>query len=149
ASLTMKIKDLSQSSAQHQNVLKQKDGEITRLQGILNEKAEIEDGAEKLLQQIRQIRTENEKLHQEIEKLNETNKKLKFQVLKAQRESETHLETINNLKLAQSNIQQAIDSRDAVQKQSRDEIFELKKEIKVLRREKDHYEEILKKNKLL
>ncbi|MFW9896389.1 MAG: hypothetical protein ACFFD7_11340, partial [Candidatus Thorarchaeota archaeon] len=32
ASLTMKIKDLSQSSAQHQNVLKQKDEEITRLQ---------------------------------------------------------------------------------------------------------------------
>jgi len=81
--------------------------------------------------------------------LNETNKKLKFQVLKERRESESHLETINNLRLAQRNIQQQIDSKTSGKKKGKDDIVEMKKELKVLRRERDHYQEIVKKNKLL
>ena len=149
ASLTMKIKGLTQSSSQNKGGMKQKDEEIAKLQEILNEKEELEDGAEKLLEQFRQIKNENESLHQEIEKLNETNKKLKFQVLKSRRESESHLETITNMKLAKSNIQQQIDSRNNVGKKGKDDIVEMKKELKVLRRERDHYQEIVKKNKLL
>ncbi|MHA2038143.1 MAG: hypothetical protein ACW972_02645 [Promethearchaeota archaeon] len=149
ASLTMKIKDLNQSSSQQKDGVKQKDDQIAKLQEILKEKEEIEEGAEMLLEQVKLIKVENENLNQEINKLNETNKKLKFQVLKKQRESETHLETITNLKLAKRNIQQQIDSIDTGKKKNRDEIFELKKEIKVLRRERDHYQDIIKKNKLL
>ncbi|MHA1985358.1 MAG: hypothetical protein ACW98D_01850 [Promethearchaeota archaeon] len=149
ASLTMKIKELTQSSSQTKGGLEQKDEEITKLRTILKEKEELEDGAEQLLEQFRQIKNENENLQHEIEKLNETNKKLKFQVLKERRESESHLETINNLRLAQRNIKQQIDSRNTSNKKGKDDIIEMKKELKVLRRERDHYQEIIKKNKLL
>ncbi|MHA1933085.1 MAG: hypothetical protein ACW96X_11115 [Promethearchaeota archaeon] len=149
ASLTMKIKAMSQSSTQQKDGMKQKDEEITELRDVLKEKDELEDGAEKLLEQFRQIKIENENLHQTIEKLNETNKNLKFQVLKSKREIDTHLGTITNLRLAQRNIQQQIDSRDNVKKKGKEGIVELKKELKVLRRERDHYLDIVKKNKLL
>ena len=148
ASLTVKIKAFTQSSTQHKNDLKLKDEQITKLREVLKEKAEIEDGAEKLLEQIKQIKIENENLHQEIEKVNETNKNLKFQVLKARRESDSHLETITNLKLAQRNIQQEVSSGDNIKKKIKDEIIELKKELKVARRERDHYQGIVKKKKL-
>ncbi len=149
ASLTIKIKELTQSSTQKKSEVVQKDDQIIKLRKILKEKEEIEEGAEKLLKQIKQIKTENENLHQKIEKLNEINKKLKFQVLKSQRESETHLETITNLKLEQRNIQQQIASENNVTNKGKDDIIEMKKELKVLRRERDHYQEIVKKNKLL
>jgi uncharacterized coiled-coil DUF342 family protein len=149
ASLTMKIRDLTKSSTQHKNGMKHKDEEIINLKEILKEKDEIEEGAEKLLEQFKNIKIENETLHQQIEKLNETNKNLKFQVLKSQRESDSHLETITNLKLEQRNIQQQISSGSNVKKKTKDEIVEMKKELKVLRRERDHYQEIVKKNKLL
>ncbi|MHA2182359.1 MAG: hypothetical protein ACXAAH_13150 [Promethearchaeota archaeon] len=149
ASLTMKIKTLSQSSTQQKSGMKEKDEEITKLQEILKEKDELEDGAEKLLEQFRQIKNENENLQQTIEKLNETNKKLKFQVLKSKREIDTHLGTITKLEFAQMNIQKQNDSKNIVKKKGKDEIVELKKELKVLRRERDHYQDLLKKNKLL
>jgi hypothetical protein len=149
ASLTMKIRDLTQSSSQHKNGMKQKDEQIIKLQEILKEKDEIEEGAEKLLDQIKLIKSENAKFNQQIEKLSETNKKLKFQVLKSQRESDSHLETITNLKLEMRNNQQQSLSGNNTKKKIKDEIIELKKELKVVRRERDHYQDIVKKNKLL
>jgi uncharacterized coiled-coil DUF342 family protein len=148
-SLTMKIKGLTKSTTQQKNDLKLKDEQITKLQEILSEKGEIEEGAEKLLEQIKLIKIENENLRQKIEKSNETNKNLKFQVLKSRREIENHLETITNLKLEQRNILQQIPSGNNVKKKIKDEIVKLKKELKVVRRERDHYQEIVKKNKLL
>ncbi len=149
ASLTVKIKGLRNSSTQRNDDVKFKDDQITKLREILKEKDEIEEGAEKLLGQIKQIKIENDNLKQEMEKYFETNKKLKFQVLKSRREIESHLETITNLKLEQRNDQQQNFSENNVKKKIKDEIVELKKELKVVRREKDHYQEILKKNKLL
>jgi len=149
ASLTMKIKDLNKSSTQHKNVLTQRDAQIANLTTILNEKSEIEEGAEKLLDQIKRIKSEDQNLGQEISKLNETNKNLKFQVLKANRENEAHLDTITNLKLEMRNLRQQISSENSSKGKKKDEIVEMKKELKVLRRERDHYKEIVKKNKLL
>ncbi|MHA2283370.1 MAG: hypothetical protein ACXAC5_21225 [Promethearchaeota archaeon] len=149
ASLTMKIKDLTHSSTKQKGDVKHKDEQITRLREILKEKEEIEEGAEKLLEQIKQIKIENDSLKQEIEKLSEINKKLKFQVLKSKRESESHLETITNLKIDQRKPQQQFSSGNNAKKKIKDEIIEMKKELKVVRRERDHYREVVKKNKLL
>jgi len=148
-SLTMKIKDLNKLSTQHKNELTQRDAQIANLTTILNEKSEIEEGAEKLLDQIKRIKSENQNLSQEISKLNETNKNLKFQVLKANRENEAHLDTITNLKLEMRALRQQISSENSSKGKKKDEIVEMKKELKVLRRERDHYKEIIKKNKLL
>ena len=81
--------------------------------------------------------------------LNETNKNLKFQVLKANRENEAHLDTITNLKLEMRKLKQPIHSDSTDKGKKKDDIIDLKKELKVLRRERDHYKEIVKKNKLL
>jgi len=148
-SLTMKIKELNKLSTQQKNELTQRDAQIANLTTILNEKSEIEEGAEKLLDQIKRIKSEDQNLNQEISKLNETNKNLKFQVLKANRENEAHLDTITNLKLEMRNLRQQISSENSDKGKKKDEIVEMKKELKVLRRERDHYKEIVKKNKLL
>ena len=149
ASLTLKIKELNQTNAQQKKELNQKIAKIVELNSILKEKDEIEDGAEKLLDQIKKIKLENENLTKEIENLNETNKNLKFQVLKEKRENDSHLEMITNLRLEMRKIAQETNSENKSKKKGKDDLIEMKKELKVLRRERDHYKEIVKKNKLL
>jgi uncharacterized coiled-coil DUF342 family protein len=149
ASLTMKIKELNQLSTQQKTQLEQKDIQISNLGNILSEKSEIEDGAEKLLNQIKIIKSQKLTLSDEISSLNETNKNLKFQVLKASRENENHLDTITNLKLEIRELNQSLSSDTTSIGKKKDDIIDLKKELKLLRRERDHYREIVKKNKLL
>ncbi|MFW9867111.1 MAG: hypothetical protein ACFFEN_13530 [Candidatus Thorarchaeota archaeon] len=149
ASLTLKIKELNQTSAQQKKELDQKDTQIIQLNNILKEKEEIENGAEKLLDQIKKIKLENEHLTREIESQKETNKNLKFQVLKEKRESDSHLEMITNLRLEIRKITSQKSAEVSSKKKSKDDLLEMKKELKVLRRERDHYMEIVKKNKLL
>jgi chromosome segregation ATPase len=149
ASLTLKIKDLNQTNAQQKNELDKKIAEIIELNNLLKENREIEDGAEKLLQQIKKIKLENEGLTKEIETLNETNKNLKFQVLKEKRENDSHLEMITNLRLEIRKMSQQTTEENNFKKKRKDDLIEMKKELKVLRRERDHYKEIVKKNKLL
>ena len=149
ATLTMKIKDLNSLTTQQKNRLMQKENLIISLSNEINEKSEIEEGAEKLLDQIIMIKSQNQTLSAEISALNETNKNLKFQVLKANRENETHLDTITNLKLEIREFKQPAPSNDTDKSKKKDDLIELKKELKVLRRERDHYKDIIKKNKLL
>jgi uncharacterized coiled-coil DUF342 family protein len=149
ASLTMKIRDLNQQTTQQKKQLMQKENQIVSLRNEINERSEIEEGAEKLLDQIKMIKSQNQTLSDEISTLNETNKNLKFQVLKANRENETHLDTITNLKLEIREFKQPAPSNDTDKSSKKDDLIELKKELKVLRRERDHYKDIIKKNKLL
>jgi len=46
-------------------------------------------------------------------------------------------------------LRQQISSGNSDKGKKKDDIVEMKKELKVLRRERDHYKEIIKKNKLL
>ncbi|MFX1291052.1 MAG: hypothetical protein ACFFAG_08855 [Promethearchaeota archaeon] len=149
ASLTLKIKELNKITTQQKNQLTQKDTQIADLNSILNDKSEIEEGAEKLLEQIKKIKSENQNLSQKTSKLNETNKNLKFQVLKVNRENEAHLDTITNLKSEMSDLRQQISYESMDEETKKDEFIEMKKELLILRRERDHYKEIVKKNKLL
>ncbi|MFX1375147.1 MAG: hypothetical protein ACFFA0_04990 [Promethearchaeota archaeon] len=153
ASLTQKIKELNMIINQQKGQLIQKDNQITNLSNVINDKIEIEEGAEKLLNQIKMIKSQNQTLSEEISQLNETNKNLKFQVLKANRENEDHLDTITNLKLEIRELKQHPTSENIAENtgkgKKKDEIIEMKKELKVLRKERDHYKDIVKKNKLL
>ena len=149
ANLTTKIKKLTQSTDKQKKELDDKDAQIIKLRKIVRDKEEIEDGAEKLLEQIKKIKLENEKLKQQIETVNKTNKDLKFQVLKANREKDSHLDTITNLKLDIKKMREQITSDGTSKNKIYEEIIELKKELKVLRRERDHYENLVKKHNLL
>ena len=149
ASLTTKIRDLNKITSQQKESITQKERELITLKSELTEKSEIEAGAEQLLGEIKKIRVENEKLTQELSKLSESNKNLKFQVLKLNRENDSHLETIKNLRLKVGTLDQQISSASTDPNTFSDNLMELKKDLKLLRRERDHYKEIIKKKKLL
>jgi FtsZ-binding cell division protein ZapB len=59
------------------------------------------------------------------------------------------LDTITALKLELKQLKDKLASEGTPQKRTTDRIIELKKEIKVLRRERDHYKAIVKENDLL
>ena len=149
ANLTAKTKELTQLTNKQKKELEDKENQIMKLRNIVRDKEEIEDGAEKLLEQIKKIKSENEKLKQEIETTNKTNKDLKFQVLKSNREKDSHLDTITNLKLDIKKLREQIASEGNTKNKIYEEIIELKKELKVTRRERDHYQELVKKHNLL
>ncbi|MHA2399291.1 MAG: hypothetical protein ACXADU_10450 [Promethearchaeota archaeon] len=149
ATLTTKIRNLNKLTSQQKDIISQQKKEINTLKTELAEKGEIEAGAEQLLGEIKKIRVENDNLTQQNNKLSESNKNLKFQVLKSNRESESHLETIKNLRLKMGTLDHQISSASTNPEAFNDNLIELKKELKVLRRERDHYKEIIKKNKLL
>lgn len=149
ASLTVKIKDLTELLTLQKTSIKQKEEEIVKLRNVIKDKGEIETGAEKLLEQIKRIKSDNEALTQEINKLNETNKNLKFQVLKSNRDVDTHLESITNLKLEIKKLKDKVLGIANEKENIKQELIDMKKELKVLRRERDHYKKIVREHNLL
>ena len=81
----------------------------------------------------------NEELTQKLEKLEAENK--------------THIDTIAELKLEikdlKAKAEQSADSDSGAQNDLADQLIELKKDLKVIRRERDHYKNIVTENKLL
>ena len=149
ATLTAKTRELTKLSNNQKQELEQKDNQITKLRKILRDKDEIENGAEKLLDQIKRVKIENETLKNEVEKMNKTNKDLKFQVLKSNRERDSHLDTIRDLKLDMRNLKEQISTEGTSKSNLNEEIVNLKKDLKVIRRERDHYQKLVQKHNLL
>jgi len=149
AKLTGKIKDFNRASKEQKETLQQKEEQILELKRTIEEKGEIEDGAEKLLEQFRKFKLENETLNRNIEKLNETNKNLKFQVVKLKRDNEEGFGSFEKLeleikKLKNKNLGMSNERRNVDQ-----QLIDLRKEIKVLRRDRDQYLKLVKKHDLL
>ncbi|MFX1322417.1 MAG: hypothetical protein ACFFAQ_12330 [Promethearchaeota archaeon] len=149
ATLTTKTRELTKLTNNQKQELEQKDGQITKLRKIVRDKDEIEEGAEKLLEQIKRVKAENENFKNEIEKMNKTNKDLKFQVLKSNRERDSHLDTIRDLKLDMRNLKEQISTEGTSKSNLNEEIVNLKKDLKVIRRERDHYQKLVQKHNLL
>jgi len=144
ANLTSKNRELTRLTNVQKMALDQKDERITKLKATLNDKKEIEEGAEKLIDQIKRIKSENEKLTQEIDNLNETNKKLKFQVLHSNRDVEAHLESIANLELEVKNLNNKVLGVTNEKDNIYQELVDLKKELKLVKREHDRLQSIVK-----
>jgi len=112
----------------NKNILDEKDALIEELKA----KAEVASEAE-------ENSTKTEELTQKIEELEEENK--------------THLETITELKLKIKELNGKLSQSEEVEssslKELEDQIIELKKDLKVIRRERDHYKNIVKENDLL
>ncbi|KKK42147.1 hypothetical protein LCGC14_0564280 [marine sediment metagenome] len=149
ANLTVKIRDFNRSSKIQKETIQQKEEQILKLKNIIEEKNEIENGAEKLLTQSRKFKLENERLNQNIEKLNETNKNLKFQVIKLKRENEEGLNSIEKLELENKKLTNKTLGMSNERQNVNQQLIDLKKEIKVLRRDRDQYLKIVKKHDLL
>ena len=64
ANLTMKIKELNETSKKQVQQLQQKEDQIIKLRNVMRETEEIEAGAEKLLEEIKKVRSEKESLNQ-------------------------------------------------------------------------------------
>ncbi|MHA1150606.1 MAG: hypothetical protein ACTSR8_20490 [Promethearchaeota archaeon] len=64
-------------------------------------------------------------------------------------ENQTHLDTITELKLEIKSLKSQIEEAEKIHNEFSEQIIELKKDIKVLRRERDHYKKIVKENDLL
>ncbi|MFX1314095.1 MAG: coiled-coil domain-containing protein, partial [Promethearchaeota archaeon] len=148
ANLTSKNKELTRLTSVQKMALDQKDERIIKLKTTLNDKKEIEEGAEKLLDQIKIIKSENEKLTQKIDTLNETNKKLKFQVLQSHRDVEAHLESIANLELEVKNLNNKILGITNEKKNINQELINLRKELQSVRHEHDRLQSIVKAHNL-
>jgi len=149
ANLTVKIRDFNRSSKIQKETIQQKEEQILKLKNIIEEKNEIENGAEKLLTQSRKFKLENERLNQNVEKLNETNKNLKFQVIKMKRENEEGLISIEKLELENKKLTNKTLGMSNERQNVNQQLIDLKKEIKVLRRDRDQYLKIVKKHDLL
>ncbi len=146
--LTVKIRDLTKLTTKQKEELEQKEEQMTKLRKIIRDRDEIEEGASKLLEKIKQIKLENDSLTQQIEKLNETNKKLKFQELKSKREADSSQSSVDDFTLENKKLNNKLLGVTNQKTNISRELVEIKKEIKVLRRDRDHYLKIVKEHDL-
>lgn len=129
------INELERNLETKDTLINELDKKIETFHKEMEEVKEIkEDSVEKLME-IDKLKKEKESLLQENEKL--------------KKENESHIDSIADLKLQLRQINKQVSSKEDVQSNLNETIIDLKKEIKVLRRERDHYKEIIKEHDLL
>ena len=88
-------------------------------------------------------------IEKENEEIKNKNQKLEEQMIKVKNDNESFLSTITHLKLELKELRENLNGEQRNKDKVKDEIIEMKKEIKVLRRERDHYKNIIKDKDLL
>ena len=149
AKLMNDVKNLNQKIIERDDFLKEKERKIEELTGKLTGEEEFEEKASIMLQEKKDLITINVSLNSEIEKLEKEFKNLKNEVEKSQNQITIHIDTITDLKLDAKTLKSKISSIDEEKEKLKDQSLDLKKEVKVLRRERDHYKKIVKENNLL
>jgi len=149
AKLMEEIKTSSENLSDKEKELIEKEKEIASLNKNLKGAEDKEKEAEGLLQKIEDLQNINLALNTEIEKLDKKNKELLYEIDKIKDEKNIHMNSLTNLKLVIKELKANMASKEEDKESVRNEIFDLKKDIKVLRRERDHYKKIVKENNLL
>jgi DNA repair exonuclease SbcCD ATPase subunit len=149
AKLMADIKILNQKIEERDDFLKEKERQIEALSTKLTGAEEVEDEAEKMLQEKVDLKNINLGLNSELEKLEKANKSLLNEIDKLKSQITVHLDSITSLKLEGKNTKANISAKEKEKETFKEQIFDLKKEIKVLRRERDHYRKIVKEKNLL
>ena len=149
AKLMADIKILNQKIEERDDFLKEKERQIEALSTKLTGAEEVEDEAEKMLQEKVDLKNINLGLNSELEKLEKANRSLLNEIDKLKSQITVHLDSITSLKLEGKNIKANISAKEKEKETFKEQIFDLKKEIKVLRRERDHYRKIVKEKNLL
>lgn len=143
------IKKLNEKSDLKDNEIEVKDKKIRELNQQLDSAKKAEKGTDKLMQEIENLKSINLNLNTEIEKFMNEIKELQEENDKTKYENTIHIDSITNLKLELKNLKDELTSEKKETDKIKGETFDFKKEIKVLRRERDHYQKIVKENNLL
>ena len=142
AKLMNDVKNLNQKIIERDDFLKEKEIKIEELTGKLTEEEKFEEKTEIMLQEKKDLMTINLSLNSEIESLEKEVKNSKNEVEESQNQITIHIDTILGLKTK-------ISFKEKEKDKLKDQSLDCKKEIKVLRRERDHYLKIVKENNLL
>ena len=149
SNLLIEVNKLTEKLNEKEKKLTENEAIVTQLNNEALEIKNIEEEAEKFLQEIEDLKSINLGLHSEIKSLEKQNANLKEEFQKSKNSSNLHIDSITNLKLEIKNLKEQIASIDLFKKEVNGQTFDLKKEIKVLRRERDHYLQIVKDNNLI
>ena len=149
AKLMDDIKILNQNITERDDFLKEKERNIEALSKKLAGVDEVENEAEKILQEKEDLKNINLGLNSELEKLEKTNKNLLNDIDKLKTQITVHIDSITSLKLDVKNSKANVSTKEKEKENVKEQIFDLKKEIKILRRERDHYRKIVKEKNLL
>jgi len=149
AKLMDDIKILNQKINERDDFLKEKERQIEALSKKLTGTEEVEDKVKKILQEKEDLKNINLGLNSELEKLEKANRGVLNESDKLKSQITVHLDSITSLKLDIKNAKANVSVKEKEKESSKEQIYDLKKEIKVLRRERDHYKKIVKEKNLL
>ena len=149
AKLMDDIKVLKQNITERDDFLKEKERKIEALSKKLTGVDEVENEVEKILQEKEDLKNINLGLNSELEKLEKTNKNLLNDIDKLKTQITVHIDSITSLKLDVKSSKANVSTKEKEKENVKEQIFDLKKEIKILRRERDHYRKIVKEKNLL
>ncbi|MHA1534783.1 MAG: hypothetical protein ACTSP8_08665, partial [Promethearchaeota archaeon] len=138
------LKILNQKIFERDEFIKEKEKRIEALSNKLTGAEELEVEAEKVLQEKEDMKNINLNLNSELEKSEDTQKRLLGEIDKLKAQNSVHIDSITTLKLNMKNLKTESKTRDNEKESIKDQMLDLKKEIKILRRERDHYRKIVK-----
>ena len=149
AKLIDDLKILNQNIFERDEFIKDKEKRIEMLSNKLTGAEELEVEAEKVLQEKEDMKNINLSLNSELEKSEDTQKRLLGEIDKLKAQNSVHIDSITTLKLNMKNLKSESKTKDNEKESIKDQMLDLKKEIKILRRERDHYRKIVKEKNLL
>ena len=149
AKLIDDLKILNQNIFERDEFIKDKEKRIEMLSNKLTGAEELEVEAEKVLQEKEDMKNINLSLNSELEKSEDTQKRLLGEIDKLKAQNSVHIDSITTLKLNMKNLKSESKTKDNEKESIKDQMLDLKKEIKILRRERDHYRKIVKEKSLL
>ncbi len=149
AKLIDDLKILNQNIFERIEFIKEKEKRIELLSNKLTGAEELEVEAEKVLQEKEDMKNINLSLNSELEKSEDTQKRLLGEIDKLKAQNSVHIDSITTLKLNMKNLKSESKTKDNEKESIKDQMLDLKKEIKILRRERDHYRKIVKEKSLL
>jgi uncharacterized coiled-coil DUF342 family protein len=149
AKLMDDIKNLKQEITERDDFLKEKERKIEALSTKLTGVEDVENEAGKMLQEKEDLKNNNLSLNTELDKLEKTNTGLTNEITKLKSQIAVHIDSITSLKLEIKNTKANVSTKEKEKNTFQEQMFDLKKEIKVLRRERDHYRKIVKEKNLL
>ena len=149
AKLIDDLKILNQKIFERDEFIKEKEKRIEVISNKLTGSEELEVEAEKVLQEKEDMRNININLNSELEKSENTQKRLLSEIDKLKDQNSVYIDSITTLKLDMKNLKSESKTKDNEKETIKDQILDFKKEIKILRRERDHYRKIVKEKSLL
>ena len=143
---------LNQNLNKLTTITSQQNQEINTLKKELNEKKtqieemnrEIEEN-NKIFDESKKFEGESIDLQKRIETLKRKKDKLSEKVDRLTRDNDLHIDSIASLKIKMKEIKNKLSSEESVQNNLSETIIDLKKDIKILRRERDNYKKLAKK----